>query len=220
LLSEKSKSAVNIIPPQIEAYIEAHTSEETPLQKKINRDTHLHVLMPQMLSGRVQGEVLKMFSRMIRPRRVLELGTFTGYSALCLAEGLTQDGKLISIDINAELHERVHQYITEAGLQNKIELISGRAAEIIPQLTEAFDLVFIDADKANYSLYLDLVMDKVRTGGFILADNVLWSGKVIEAQPDKDTLAIIDFNKKVTQDERLQHVILSVRDGMMLMWKK
>jgi predicted O-methyltransferase YrrM len=211
---------MHLISSELEKYIEQHTSEETPLLNKIHRETYLNVLMPQMLSGRVQGEALKMFSRMIRPRRVLELGTFTGYSALCLAEGLTDDGKLISIDINIELLDRVQAYVDEAGLQNKVELRFGKASDIIPQLDDLFDFVFIDADKMNYSLYLDLVIDKVRPGGFIIADNVLWSGKVLDVQPDKDTKAIIDFNHKVNQDKRLHKVIIPVRDGMMIMFKK
>lgn len=211
---------MHLISSELEKYIEQHTSEETPLLNKIHRETYLNVLMPQMLSGRVQGETLKMFSRMIRPRRVLELGTFTGYSALCLAEGLTDDGKLISIDINIELLDRVQAYVDEAGLQNKVELRFGKASDIIPKLDDLFDLVFIDADKINYSLYLDLVIDKVRPGGFIIADNVLWSGKVLDVQPDKDTKAIIDFNHKVNQDKRLHKVIIPVRDGMMIMFKK
>jgi predicted O-methyltransferase YrrM len=211
---------MHLISSELEKYIEQHTSEETPLLNKIHRETYLNVLMPQMLSGRVQGEALKMFSRMIRPRRVLELGTFTGYSALCLAEGLTDDGKLISIDINIELLDRVQAYVDEAGLQDKVELWCGKASDIIPKLDDLFDLVFIDADKMNYSLYLDLVIDKVRPGGFIIADNVLWSGKVLDVQPDKDTKAIIDFNHKVNQDKRLHKVIIPVRDGMMIMFKK
>ncbi len=211
---------MHLLSEALENYIEQHTSPESPLLYRIHRETHLHAMMPQMLSGRVQGQLLKMFSCMIKPKRVLELGTYTGYSAICLAEGLSDDGKLISIDINAELQERVQTYINDAGLQHKIELMSGKAADIIPALNEEFDLVFIDADKQNYSLYLDLVIDKVRPGGFIIADNVLWSGKVIDAQPDKDTQAIIGFNNKVQQDERLQNVILSVRDGMMVMWKR
>jgi predicted O-methyltransferase YrrM len=211
---------MHLISSELEKYIEQHTSEETPLLNKIHRETYLNVLMPQMLSGRVQGEALKMFSRMIRPRRVLELGTFTGYSALCLAEGLTDDGKLISIDINIELLDRVQAYVDEAGLQDKVELWCGKASDIIPKLDDLFDLVFIDADKINYSLYLDLVIDKVRPGGFIIADNVLWSGKVLDVQPDKDTKAIIDFNHKVNQDKRLHKVIIPVRDGMMIMFKK
>jgi predicted O-methyltransferase YrrM len=211
---------MHLISSELEKYIEQHTSEETPLLNKIHRETYLNVLMPQMLSGRVQGEALKMFSRMIRPRRVLELGTFTGYSALCLAEGLTDDGKLISIDINIELLDRVQAYVDKAGLQDKVELWCGKASDIIPKLDDLFDLVFIDADKMNYSLYLDLVIDKVRPGGFIIADNVLWSGKVLDVQPDKDTKAIIDFNHKVNQDKRLHKVIIPVRDGMMIMFKK
>lgn len=211
---------MHLLSEALENYIEQHTSPESPLLYRIHRETHLHALMPQMLSGRVQGQLLKMFSCMIKPKRVLELGTYTGYSAICLAEGLSDDGKLISIDINAELQERVQAYIHEAGLQHKIELMCGRAAEIIPSLKEEFDLVFIDADKQNYSLYLDLVIDKVRPGGFIIADNVLWSGKVIDEKPDKDTQAIQAFNDKVVQDKRIECVLLSVRDGLMVMRKR
>ncbi len=211
---------MHLVSPELETYIEQHTTEENDLLYQINRETNLHVMMPQMLSGRVQGQALRMFSMMIRPSRILELGTFTGYSAICLAQGLVEGGRLITIDINEELKYRTQQYFIKAGLGNIIEMHTGNAVEIIPSLNEVFDLVFIDADKQNYSLYLELVINKVRHGGFIIADNVLWSGKVIQHNPDKDTKAIQDFNDKVKNDSRLDCVIFSVRDGMMVMRKK
>lgn len=176
--------------------------------------------MPQMLSGHLQGSVLKMISRMIRPRRVLEIGTFTGYAAICLANGLVEDGKLITIDVNEELHDMVTRYVSEAGLGKKINALVGDAMRIIPTLDETFDLVFIDADKINYANYYDLVLDNVRPGGFIIADNVLWSGKVLDNKKDKDTQAIDAFNKKVYSDSRVETTLLPVRDGLMLIWKK
>jgi caffeoyl-CoA O-methyltransferase len=206
--------------PDINRYAEQHSSPETDVLKRLNRETHLNALMPQMLSGHLQGNVLKMISRMLRPRRVLEIGTYTGYAAICLADGLVDDGKLITIDINEELRDMVLKHVTEAGLQNKINALVGNALEIIPTLTDTFDLVFIDADKINYANYYDLVIDKVRPGGFIIADNVLWSGKVLDDKKDKDTQAIDAFNKKVINDPRVETTLLAVRDGLMLIWKK
>jgi predicted O-methyltransferase YrrM len=157
---------------------------------------------------------------MLQPTRVLEIGTFTGYAAICLAEGLPENGKLFTIDINEELEAIARTHIEKAGLQNKIIQIIGNAAQEIQQLNETFDLVFIDADKQNYSLYYDLVLDKVRSGGFILADNVLWSGKIIDEQKDKDTKKLAEFNDKVQQDNRVENVIVSIRDGIMMIRKK
>lgn len=199
------------------AYAESHTSEESPLLKKINRDTHAQVLMPRMLSGHLQGRVLSMISCMLRPSVILEIGTFTGYSALCLAEGLRDGGKLITIDINEELQDRVNGYIREAGRQDQIDYRIGDATRIIPDLKERFDLVFIDADKENYGRYFDLVIDRVNLNGIILADNVLWSGKVLQEKPDKDTRAILEFNEKVQRDRRVENVLLPIRDGLMVM---
>ena len=210
---------MEVIQKELQDYAERHTSEETPLLKKINRDTHAQVLMPRMLSGQLQGRVLSMISCMVRPRVILEIGTFTGYSAICLAEGLQEKGKLITIDINEELHERVSGYFAEAKLEDRIEYRIGDASAIIPQINERFDLVFIDADKENYARYFDLVIDRVNLNGVILADNVLWSGKVLQSKPDKDTRAIVDFNAKVQADQRVENVLLPIRDGVMLIRK-
>ena len=210
---------MDLINESIQHYAEQHTSSEADLLKKIDRDTHAKVLMPRMLSGHLQGRVLSMISHMIRPQRILEIGTYTGYSAVCLAEGLQENGKLITIDINEELEDRVRDYFAASSYSNKIEYKIGNAVEVIPALNETFDLVFIDADKERYSVYFDLVIDKVRNGGFILADNVLWSGKVLDTKPDKDTRAILEFNKKIQDDPRVENVLLPIRDGIMLMRK-
>ncbi|MFD0999265.1 O-methyltransferase [Ohtaekwangia kribbensis] len=210
---------MDLINESIQHYAEQHTSSEADLLKKIERDTHAKVMMPRMLSGHLQGRVLSMISHMIRPQRILEIGTYTGYSAVCLAEGLQEGGKLITIDINEELEDRVRDYFAASSYNNNIEYKIGNAVEVIPALNETFDLVFIDADKERYSVYFDLVIDKVRNGGFILADNVLWSGKVLDAKPDKDTRAILEFNKKIQDDPRVENVLLPIRDGIMLMRK-
>ena len=211
---------MNIIPHEIEKYIDAHTSDESDVLQLLNRKTHADVLMPQMLSGKVQGQFLKFISQMLQPNRVLEIGTYTGYAAICLAAGLPENGKLFTIDINEELEDIVKTHVVKAGLQNKIVQIIGDATQEIQKLNETFDLVFIDADKQNYSLYYDLVFDKVRSGGFILADNVLWSGKIIDEQKDKDTQKLAEFNDKVQQDNRVENVIVSIRDGVMMIRKK
>ncbi len=212
---------MEFIDEQLAAYVEEHTQSESELLKKINRDTHVNVLMPRMLSGHLQGQVLRMLSLMIQPAKVLEIGTYTGYSALCLAEGLTENGKLITIDINAELEERVRGYFAESSVKQKIEYRIGNALEIIPTLNESFDLVFIDADKSNYSNYFDLCIDKVRKGGYLIADNVLWSGKILMPleKMDKDTLLIHKFNKKIQEDKRVENVLFPIRDGLMVMRK-
>jgi caffeoyl-CoA O-methyltransferase len=209
--------------PDIEQYAEQHTQEESSLLKKLHRDTYAHVLMPRMLSGKLQGRMLSAISHMIRPQHILEIGTFTGYSALCLAEGLAEKGKLITIDINEELETMVRKYITEAGMESKIDYRIGNAMELLPALKEQFDLVFIDADKINYLNYYKLVFDKVRKGGFIIADNVLWSGKILlkdGKKADKDTQALLDFNEFVHKDESVENVLLPLRDGLMILRKK
>jgi caffeoyl-CoA O-methyltransferase len=210
---------LDFLPLDIEQYARAHTEPEPSLLKKIDRDTHAEVLMPRMVSGHLQGRLLAMLSAMIKPKAILEIGTYTGYSAICLAEGLSSEGKLITIDINEELEARVRGYFKEAGLENRIDYHIGNAAHIIPTLECNFDLVFIDADKENYGLYYDLVFDKLLVGGFILADNVLWSGKVVQAKVDKDTKSIKDFNEKVSRDKRVKTMLLPLRDGIMLVQK-
>ncbi|MBC3539952.1 O-methyltransferase [Rufibacter sediminis] len=214
---------MDFLDPDLNAYAEAHTSPETPLLHQLNRETHLKVMKPRMLSGHLQGRTLAMFSQMLRPRRILEIGTYTGYSALCLAEGLTEDGVLHTIDVNDELEDMVRGYIGAAGLEQKIQLHIGQAAEVIPTLQEQWDLVFIDADKKSNGLYYDLVLDSVRPGGFILTDNVLWSGKVVEKfrpKLDKDTELVLDFNRKVHEDPRVENLLLPMRDGILVARKK
>jgi caffeoyl-CoA O-methyltransferase len=201
-------------------YCEDHTEKESDLLKQLNRETHLKVGSPRMLSGHLQGRLLSFLSGLIQPSSILEIGTYTGYSALCLAEGLKENGKLITIDPNEETNYFAKQFISQSPYKNKIDLILGHAQSIIPGLSQKFDLVFIDADKKNYSLYFDLVIDKVNAGGLIIADNVLWSGKILEDQKDADTQAIHDFNGKIIKDERITPLLLPVRDGLMIMRKR
>ena len=210
---------MEIVNPMMNTYAEAHTSQESSLLKKINRDTHVGVFSPRMLSGHLQGRFLSMISHMIRPRKILEVGTFTGYSALCLAEGLEPGGKICTIDINEELEARVRKYFEESDRNASINYLVGDAVTLINELDGPFDLVWIDADKENYSKYFDLVIDKVPSGGFIMADNVLWSGKVVEVKPDKDTKAVMAFNHKIQEDARVENVLVPVRDGILLMRK-
>lgn len=205
---------MHLVSNELEKYIEQHSSAEDAVLQALSRETHLKVQMPQMLSGHVQGLFLETISRMVQPKCILEIGTFTGYSAICLAKGLSPDGVLYSIDVNEELESITSSHINQAGLTNKVKLLYGNAQQIIPTLNETFDLVFIDADKINYSTYYDLVFDKVRPNGYIIADNVLWSGKVLDAKKDKDTLAITQYNTKVTNDKRVQSFILPLRDGL------
>jgi predicted O-methyltransferase YrrM len=207
----------------LQAYCELHSTEEPEVLKKLNRATHAQVLQPRMLSGHLQGRFLAMISALVRPKYILEIGTYTGYSALCLAEGLAEEGKLITIDVNPELEDMVHHFVKEAGFENKIQMIIGDAYQVIRTLPQTFDLVFIDADKASYSKYFDLIIDKLARGGLILADNVLWSGKIIDEKSlakDKDTQLLDAFNKKVQADPRVDCILLPLRDGMMLMRKK
>jgi predicted O-methyltransferase YrrM len=204
----------------IENYALEHSSPENDLMRRVNRETHLEVLQPRMLSGHLQGNFLSVISRMIQPRRILEIGTYTGYSALALADGLSEDGLLITLDNNEELQARVCRYFQEHPKGNQIKHILGNAADILPTLNELFDLVFIDADKSNYALYYDLVFDKIRPGGWIVADNVLWSGKVVdEKAKDKDTETIRAFNRKVFEDERTFKLLLPIRDGLYIAQK-
>lgn len=211
---------MDILPEPLRRYAEEHTTQESPLLHKINRDTHLHELKPRMLSGHLQGRVLSMLSYMIAPQYILEIGTYTGYSALCLAEGLKPEGKLVTLDVNEELKPKVEKYFEESGFRSRIEFIIGKAHEIIPTLSYTWDLVFIDADKANYPVYFDQTIGQVRPGGFIIVDNVLWSGKVADdTQQDKATLSMRKFNQKVHEDPRVENVLLPIRDGLTILRK-
>lgn len=210
---------MEFIDQRLADYSADHTTSESILLKKINRDTHANVLKPRMLSGHLQGRFLSMISHMVRPANILEIGTYTGYSAICLSEGLKSGGKLVTIEKNEELETKLRSFFNEAGLSNIVDLRIGNALKIIPTLDQSFDLVFIDADKENYSNYFDLVIDKVPAGGYLLADNVLWSGKVVDGSNDKDTRAILEFNNKVQDDARVENVLLPVRDGIMMMRK-
>jgi len=208
---------MEFIDPLLDKYVCEHTANESDLLKKINRETHLEVLQPRMLSGHLQGRVLSMFSKMIQPERILEIGTYTGYSALCLAEGLTPNGKLVTIDINEELAPRVRSYFSASGFSEQIDYKIGAAMELIPTLNEKWDIVFIDADKHNYINYYHLVFPMVNIGGYIIADNVLWSGKVIDSSHnDKDTQLLRDYNLLNHEDERVEEVLFPIRDGLMI----
>jgi len=210
---------MEFLPEKLEAYVEAHTRDEGQLLKDLDRETYLKVVSPRMLSGHVQGQVLRMLSLMIQPETILEIGTFTGYSGICLAQGLTHNGTIHTIDINEELQGMTSSYFEKSGLADKIKYHIGNALEIIPRMDLVFDLVFIDADKENYSNYFDLVFHKVRQGGYIIADNVLWSGKVVESKPDEETRSIMAFNDKIQADTRVENVLFPVRDGLMVMRK-
>ena len=211
---------MEFISPALLDYCENHSAPENELLKELNRETHLKISSPRMLSGHLQGRFLSLISALVQPKLILELGTYTGYSALCLAEGLGKDGKLITIDPNEETNHFAQGFIDRSPFAERITLKTGLAQEIIPSLNEGIDLVFIDADKRNYGLYFDLVINKVSPGGVILADNVLWSGKVLDKSPDADTKAILEFNKKVASDPRVTSVMLPVRDGLTILRKK
>ncbi len=209
----------------LEEYISTHSTPENDILASITRETHLHVLNPHMLSGHVQGRVLSMISHMLRPKHILELGTFTGYSALCLAEGLEEGGKLVTIEHNDELEEMIRRNLARSPLGDKIELIIGDAVERVKELTnervKEFELVFIDADKREYCAYLEALYPFVPIGGFILADNTLWDGHIVDPAYDKDkqTLGLRAFNDHVAADERFEQVILPLRDGLTIIRK-
>lgn len=213
---------MSFISQDIEEYALKHSEPELEVLYNLNRETNLKCTSPQMLSGHMQGLMLQLFSKMIQPKYILEIGTFTGYSAICFAQGLQKGGELHTIDVNEERREMVERYVQEAGLQDRIKLHIGSAVNILPTLNYEFDLVFIDADKKNYSLYYDLVFDKVKQGGFIIADNVLWSGKILNSpmRMDIDTRAIYDFNEKISKDSRVEKMLLPLRDGLMIVRKK
>ena len=202
------------------AYSEAHTTPETDVLHNLNRVTHLTEMIPQMLAGGFQGKFVEFVSQMVKPKSILEIGTFTGYSAICLAQGLQEGGMLHTIDINEELEPKAADYFKKAGLAEKIRMHVGNAIEIIPLIDLQFDLVFIDADKENYSRYFELVFPKVRPGGFILADNVLWSGRVMKEEKDSDSQALDAYNKMITNDSRVDNILVPIRDGIMIARKK
>ena len=206
----------------IEQYILSHIDEEGELLKNLNRDAHVNLLRPRMISGHLQGRLLKMFCRMIQPKYILEIGTYTAYATLCLAEGASDDAEIHTIEVNDELEDFILKHLHKSKLKDKIHLHIGDAIQIIPTIDCIFDLVFIDANKRHYCEYYDLIFDKVRPGGLIIADNTLWDGKVLEAPhpTDKQTIGIQAFNDMLARDNRVEKVILPIRDGLTLIWKK
>lgn len=207
---------MHFISDELESYIITHSENEPELLKELNRETHQKIMQPRMLSGHYQGRVLSMISKLVNPKYILEIGTYTGYSALCLAEGLQPSGELHTIDINVELMDFQRNYFNKSEYGKQIHQHLGNALEIIPKMNKTFDLVFIDADKENYANYFDLIIDKLRIGGLILSDNVLWSGKVIESltNDDSSTKAIVEYNQLLKDDKRIETVILPIRDGL------
>ena len=207
---------MEFLPEKIENYALAHTTEEPKLLAELNRETWANVMIPRMLSGHLQGRVLSMFSKLVSPENILEIGTYTGYSALCLAEGLKPNGTLHTLDINEEYTAVAKRYFNKSDYGKNIEQHIGNALDVIPTLDCNFQLVFIDADKENYANYFDAIIDKMDIGGLIIADNVLWSGKVTEQQKDEETTALDSYNKKMLADDRVETVLFPVRDGLMI----
>tara|TARA_B110000003_G_scaffold2694_1_gene2876 strand:- start:16056 stop:16697 length:642 start_codon:yes stop_codon:yes gene_type:complete len=207
---------MNFLPEKIDKYVVAHSQKEPNLLEELTKETWQKVLNPRMLSGAFQGRVLSMISKLIRPRNVLEIGTYTGYSAICIAEGLSKDAMIDTIDKNEELEDFQDKYFQKSGFRNQIKQHFGNAMEIIPKIDKKFDLVFIDADKSNYSNYFYLIIDKMNSGGVILSDNVLWSGKVVEKldNKDKDTKALLEYNILLRNDKRIETIMLPIRDGL------
>ena len=209
---------MHFLPEKIDDYIVKHSAKEPEFLQKLNRETNQKVLQPRMISGHYQGRILSLLSKIIAPASILEIGTYTGYSALCLAEGLKPGGKLHTIDINEELYDFQKKYFEASTYNSLIKQYLGDALEIIPQIEDSFDLVFIDADKPNYPKYFELIIQKMNKGGVILSDNVLWSGKVVEdlKEDDESTKALMEYNKTLAEDPRLETVILPIRDGLTL----
>lgn len=207
---------MNFLPEALETYVINHSEDEPELLQQLTRETYQKILQPRMLSGHYQGRVLSMLSKLIHPKHILEIGTYTGYSALCLAEGLQKDGELHTIDVNEELMDFQRKYFEKSIYGDQIHQHLGNALDIIPKLDKTFDLVFIDADKENYVNYFHLIINRLKSGGIILSDNVLWSGKVIEPLDDKDiaTKGILQYNQLLKEDKRLETVILPIRDGL------
>ena len=211
---------MNEIKNELTEYAERFTSDESSVLRELREHCYEHYEDKAMLSGFVQGRVLSMFSRMIRPRVVLEIGTYLGYSALCFAEGLADGGKVITLDVNEETNRVARSFVERTEYKDRIEFHLGEALNIIPYIPDTFDLVFIDADKPNYSSYYNLVIDKLRPGGFIIADNVLWSGKVLDPVDDENAQALHEFNQMVLADDRVSNVLLPIRDGLMVVCKE
>ena len=207
---------MHFLPEKIDDYVVSHSQNEPQILQELSKETWQKVLNPRMLSGAFQGRVLSMISKLIQPKNVLEIGTYTGYSALCIAEGLHPEGKIYTIDKNEELETLQEKYFEKSGYQNQMQQYVGNALEIIPTLDVKFDLVFIDADKSNYINYFHLIIDKMNAGGIILSDNVLWSGKVVEKldPKDLDTKVLLEYNKLLNSDERIETVLLPIRDGL------
>ena len=205
----------------LDNYLVEHSHQEDPVLRELARHTYLNEVHPRMLSGHILGSFLSLFSKLLSPERILEIGTYTGYSAICLARGLRKGGELTTLEVNEELRNIALKYFEKANLQDRIRLINGDALELIPTLNDTFDLVFIDAHKDNYPDYYNLVLEKVRPGGYILADNILWGGKVLDPSLNDPTTRIIDrFNKMITSDPRVENLMLPVRDGLMVIQKK
>ena len=205
---------MDFLPEKISSYSLENTEKEPKLLSELNRDTWANVMIPRMLSGHVQGRVLSMISKMIHPTNIIEIGTYTGYSALCMAEGLKENGKIHTLDINEEYTSVAKKYFEKSDYKENIIQHIGNAVDIIPKLNHKFQLAFLDADKENYSNYFDLIINKIEIGGYIIADNVLWSGKVTEENKDKETMALHNYNKKVLSDKRVESVLIPVRDGL------
>ncbi len=207
---------MEFLPKEIESYCDNHTSPENEVLKNLNRHTHLNVMQPRMLSGHFQGRFLSMLSNMIKPKYILEIGTYTAYAAICLAEGLPENGKLITIDNNEELQDLVHDQIKKGNFEDKIIPILGNAMDILPTLNYDFDMVFIDADKSNYINYYNMLIDKLKPGAYIIADNMLWSGKILmdSEKMDLDTLTIHQYNEMLMSDNRVEQILLPIRDGL------
>ncbi|XOV67492.1 MAG: O-methyltransferase [Fluviicola sp.] len=213
---------MEFISKELDEYVNNHTQAEPEWLYELNRETHLNVMQPRMLSGHFQGRVLSMISKMVQPKDVLEIGTYTGYSVLCMAEGLADGGHIVTIDSNEELADLVQRYLKKSPYEDKIKCVIGDAMEVVPGLKREFDLVFIDADKQNYINYYNMTFDKVRSGGYFLFDNVLWSGKVLEPAKEKDisTKTLKELNELIHNDDRVEEVLLPIRDGLLLARKK
>ena len=209
---------MHFLPEKIDDYAVAHSQEEPIILQELSKETWQKVLNPRMLSGAFQGRILAVLSKLIKPKNILEIGTYTGYATLCFAEGISTDGKIITIDKNEELETLQNKYFEKSGFRKQITQFVGNAIEIIPTINKKFDLVFIDADKSNYINYFHLIIDKMNTGGIILSDNVLWSGKVVEAldPKDLDTKVLLAYNKLMNEDPRIETVLLPIRDGLTL----